>query len=169
MRLRIEPDHWRIGREKAKRVGVENKNVPSRLTPDEQYTHVSLWCLLSAPLFIGGDLDLDPFTLNLLTNDEVLAVDQDALGKQAARISQNGSAEVWAKEMEDGSRAIGLFNRGNEPQHITASWNKLHLAGPQIVRDLWRQKDIGTFADHFDALIPSHGVLLISARSVSNP
>ena len=86
---------------------------PTRLTPNEQYTHVSLWCLLSAPLLIGADMSqLDPFTFNLLANDEVLAVNQDALGRQAARVAKDGEAEVWAKEMADGSKAVGLFNRG---------------------------------------------------------
>jgi alpha-galactosidase len=161
------PGHWNDP--DILQVGVENKSVPSRLTPDEQYAHVTLWCLLSAPLLIGGDLTkLDDFTLNLLTNDEVLAVDQDALGKQADRISQKGSAEVWAKQMENGSRAIGLFNRGSKEQRVAVEWKDLNLTGAQIVRDLWRQKDLGTILDHFDALIPSHGVLLISASRVSD-
>ncbi len=109
------------------------------LTPDEQYTHISLWCLLSAPLLIGCDMErLDPFTLNLLTNDEVLAVDQDALGKQAVRVATIGAVDVYLKELEDGSRAVGFFNRG--PQVETVDFDKLRrprharrAAGPRLV------------------------------------
>ena len=97
---------------------------PSRLTPDEQYTHISLWCLLSAPLLLGCDLErLDPFTLNLLTNDDVLAVDQDALGKQATRVANQGDLDVYAKPLEDGSWAVGLFNRGPNNSTITVKWS----------------------------------------------
>jgi alpha-galactosidase len=79
----------------------------TRLTPNEQYTHISLWCLLSAPLLIGCDMtQFDDFTLSLLTNDEVLDVNQDPLGRQAAPVA---NLEVWAKDMEDGSKAVGLF------------------------------------------------------------
>ncbi|MFC1766181.1 NPCBM/NEW2 domain-containing protein, partial [Planctomycetota bacterium] len=96
----------------------------SRLTPNEQYTHMSLWCLLSAPLLLGCDLtQLDAFTLNLLTNDEVLAVNQDPLGRQAQRITQKDTQETWAKPMADGSLAIGLFNRGEQGQAVTVSWD----------------------------------------------
>jgi alpha-galactosidase len=135
---------------------------PTRLTPNEQYTHISLWCLLDAPLLIGCDLSqLDPFTLNLLSNDEVLAVSQDALGQQAARISQQGSLEVWAKTMEDGSKAVGLFNRGDETTPVQVSFAALGISGKHRVRDLWRQRDIGSFADAFAAEAPRHGVVLV--------
>ena len=135
---------------------------PTRLTPNEQYTHVSLWCLLAAPLLIGCDLTkLDDFTRGLLTNDEVLEVDQDPLGKQAARVAQNGELEVWAKPMEDGSQAVGLFNRGGGVAKVEVKWNDLKLTGPHKVRDLWRQKDLGTFPDSFAADVPRHGVVLV--------
>jgi alpha-galactosidase len=89
---------------------------PTRLSPDEQYTHISLWCLLSAPLLIGCDMtQLDPFTLNLLENDEVLAIDQDALGKEATCVIRDNNLRVYEKELEDGGRAVGFFNLGNEP------------------------------------------------------
>ena len=96
-------------------VGWSAKVRPTRLTPNEQYTHISLWCLLCSPLLIGCDMTkLDDFTLNLLTNDEVLDVSQDPLGRQAGRIAKNGSLEIWAKDLEDGSKAVGLFNRGED-------------------------------------------------------
>jgi alpha-galactosidase len=82
---------------------------PSRLSPDEQYTHISLWSLLASPLLIGCDMTrMDEFTYSLLTNDEVLDINQDTLGKQAKRSLQLGSMEIWSKELEDGSLAVGL-------------------------------------------------------------
>lgn len=145
-------------------VGVMAKNTPSRLTPDEQYTQISLWCLLDAPLLIGADLrKLDAFTLGLLSNDEVLEVNQDPLGQQAARVAQDATAktEVWAKRMEDGSHAVGLFNRSEQPANVTATWLALQLKGAQTVRDLWRQKNLGVFTNAFSATVPAHGVALI--------
>jgi alpha-galactosidase len=134
----------------------------SRLTPNEQYTHISLWCLLASPLLIGCDLTrLDEFTTNLLTNDEVLEVNQDPLGKQAARVMQDGAREVWAKKMEDGSLAVGLFNRDEVPQTVTAKWSDLGISGKMRVRDLWRQQDVGSFDGTFGAEIPRHGVVLV--------
>ncbi|HEX4120679.1 MAG TPA: NPCBM/NEW2 domain-containing protein [Verrucomicrobiae bacterium] len=135
---------------------------PSHLTPNEQYTHVSLWCLLSAPLLIGADMSqLDAFTLNLLSNDEVLAVDQDALGIQATRVVKNGETEVWSKKMADGSFAVGLFNRSEIPAEVTATWQDLGLTGRHRVRNLWRQQNAGEFDNSFSATVPRHGVCLI--------
>jgi alpha-galactosidase len=135
---------------------------PTRLTPNEQYTHVSLWCLLDAPLLIGADMSqLDPFTFNLLANDEVLAVNQDAAGRQASRKAKDGVTEIWAKDLADGSKAVGLFNRGEGEIEVTAHWVDLGLSGQCHVRDLWRQKDAGEFADSFTASVPRHGVVLV--------
>ncbi len=146
-------------------VGWNEKLHPTKLTPNEQYTHISLWCLLAAPLLIGCDMDqLDDFTLSLLTNDEVLEVNQDPLGKQARRVAQADNLEVWAKAMEDGSMAVGLFNRGEGESKVTANWSELGLSGKQIVRDLWRQKDLGEFETQFAANVARHGVLLVRLR-----
>ena len=135
---------------------------PTRLTPDEQYTHISLWCLLSAPLLIGCDMTkLDHFTLNLLENDEVLALDQDALGKEAVTVATNGETRVYAKELEDGSKAVGLFNLGETENEVQVNWSDLGLAGKLHVRDLWRQKNLGKFKNSFKATVPRHGVVLI--------
>jgi alpha-galactosidase len=138
---------------------------PTKLSPNEQYTHISLWCLLSAPLLIGCDMtQFDAFTLSLLTNDEVLEVDQDPLGRQAARVAQNGQLEIWAKDMADGSKAVGLFNRGSEERSVVVKWSDLGLSGEQKVRDLWRQKDLGAFAGQFEAKVSRHGVVLVNVR-----
>ncbi len=134
----------------------------SRLTSDEQYTHMSLWCLLSGPLLLGADLDkLDPFTRGLLTNDEVLDIDQDVLCKQAICVARNGDANIYAKPLEDGSLAVGLFNRGSKTASVRARWSDLGISGTQLVRDLWRQKDLGQFDRQFEAQVASHGVVLI--------
>ena len=149
-------------------VGWGPKLHPSRLTPDEQYSHLSLWCLLSSPLLLGCDLaQLDDFTLGLLTNDEVLAIDQDALGKQATQISNHDNQVVYAKTLEDGSFAVGLFNRGETEATISVKWGPWGtLATPDAsasfgVRDLWRQTDLGSFKSRFESKVAPHGVALI--------
>jgi alpha-galactosidase len=139
---------------------------PTQLSADEQYTHISLWCMLSAPLLLGCDLErLDPFTLNLLTNDEVLALDQDALGKPAVRVATLGAVDVYLKELEDGSKALGFFNRDSESQTLAfTKLSELGLPAKVRVRDLWRQKDLpdiaNTAKEDLPLTIPAHGVLL---------
>lgn len=139
---------------------------PTLLTPDEQYTHMSAWCLLSVPLLLGCDITkMDAFTLSLLSNDEVIAVNQDPLGKQATVITQDEDTGIMAKELADGSIAAGLFNIGdNGKKELTLKWEDLHLSGSYIVRDLWRQKDIGTFDGSFKTDVAQHGVVMIGLR-----
>ena len=152
-----DPDMLVVGR-----VGWGPNLRPSRLTPDEQYTHISLWCLLNSPLLIGCDLtQLDDFTLNLLKNNEVIAVNQDPLGKQASRVKPTDDFQVFAKPMEDGSLAVGLFNTSLKPQHITVAWSDLGLSGKCRVRDLWRQKDLCEQTTSYSADVFPHGVCLI--------
>lgn len=135
--------------------------APSRLTPDEQYAHVSLWCLWGSPMIIGTPIErLDPFTLSLLANDEVLDVHQDPLGHQGRRRLVDG-AELVVKEMEDGSRAVGLFNAGDVPAKVGFGFADLDLAGPQQIRDLWRQRDLGVHRQRFEADVQPHGVVLV--------
>jgi alpha-galactosidase len=141
---------------------------PTKLKPDEQYTHISLWCLWSAPLLIGCPLDqLDDFTQNLLTNDKVLAIDQDPLGKMAKQVYVAGSLQVLAKDLEDGSKAVGLFNTGEDPNAVKVTWQQLGVTGNQAVRDLWRQKNIGTYKDGFEAMVRPHGVVLVRIQPVN--
>ena len=154
---------------------------PTHLKPDEQYTHLSLWCLLSSPLLLGCDLTkLDDFTMNLLTNDEVIAVNQDPLGKQAGCIVNKNGEEIWAKELEDGSMAVGLFFVGEDSKDpvnsfpwadkdsskITVRASDLGINGKFTVRDLWRQRDLGTFQNSFSADVPYHGVVLLRIKPV---
>ena len=143
-------------------LGWSDNLHPSGLTPDEQYTHISLWCLLSAPLLIGCDISkLDNFTTSLLTNDEVLALDQDVLGKQARQIIKNDDYEVWVKELSDGTHAIGIFNLSAEEKAIHINWKDLQLPETLAVRDLWRKKDLGKFKKGFDTKVNGHGVELV--------
>jgi alpha-galactosidase len=152
-----DPDMLVVGK-----VGWGPQLHPTKLTPDEQYTHITLWALLSAPLLIGCDMtELDGFTANLLGNDEVLGVNQDPLGRQASRLSKSGDCEIWAKEMEDGSRAIGLFNRGRWKSDVPLLWADLGLRGIQSVRDLWRQKDLGEFPEGITLPVARHGAVLL--------
>lgn len=152
-----DPDMMIVGQ-----VGWGDHLHQSKLTPDEQYTHVSLWSLLNAPLLIGCDLSkLDDFTLSLLTNDEVIAVNQDLAGKQAQQIIKTDTYQVWMKEMEDGTKAIGIFNISGKSEVISFRWSDLGLSAHQKVRDLWRQKVLGDFNDQFSTRVASHGVTLI--------
>jgi len=134
------------------------------LSPDEQYTHISMWCMLSAPLLIGCDLErLDPFTISLLSNDEVLALDQDALGKQAVRVATIGPVDVYQKELEDGSKALGFFNReGAEQRMEFDKLGAIGLTGKKHIRDLWRQTNLPDLGkdDSLKMSIPPHGVQL---------
>jgi len=146
-------------------VGWGPRLHPTRLTAHEQITHITLWSLLCSPLLIGCDMTrLDEFTLSLLTNDEVIAVNQDPLGKQAARVKVDGDAEVWAKPMDDGSVAVGLFNRGEKGRMVTISWVELGLTGPKTVRDLWRQTDLGSFEREYAVQVARHGASFVTVR-----
>lgn len=152
-----DPDMLVVGQ-----VGWSGKLRPSRLNPDEQYSHISLWCLLSAPLLIGCDISkLDDFTLNLLTNDEVIAVDQDILGKQAQQKIKTDDTEIWVKDLEDGSKAIGVFNMSENYANIKLNFVEIGLNGSFKIRDLWRQKDLGVFKNDFPTSVPPHGVTFI--------
>ncbi len=135
---------------------------PTRLTPEEQITHITLWSILAAPLLIGCDLTrLDDFTYGLLSNDEVLAVDQDELGVQGRRIVKQGDGEIWVKPLHDGSLAVGLFNRGPRKISLTVDWRELGVKGPCTVRDLWRQNDLGVFPERYSTAVGRHGAALL--------
>jgi len=160
-----DPDMLVVGH-----VGWGNTH-PSKLKPDEQYLHISLWSLFAAPLLIGCDMEkLDDFTLNLLTNDEVIDVNQDALGKQATCVQTIGDLRIYVKELEDGSKAIGFCNFGLEKVDMAyTDFVKLGLNGKFVVRDLWRQKDLSTIETKAGQLalnIPAHGVVLYKFKTL---
>jgi alpha-galactosidase len=158
-----KPGHWTdpdmlvIGK-----VGWGPNIHDTRLTPNEQITHISLWVLQAAPLLIGADMaQFDKFTTDLMTNHEVMDVSQDVLGKGAARIYQRERLELWARPLADGTIAAGLFNRGLQAASMTATWAELGLRGSQPVRDLWLQKDLGAKTNSFTTTVPAHGAVLI--------
>lgn len=135
----------------------------TRLTGNEQITHMTLWAMAAAPLLIGCDLSaMDEFTRRLLLNHDVIEIDQDALGKAAKRVYSNGDAEIWARPLADGSYAVALFNRGPAPLRVETNWARdLGSATPHRVRDLWRRKELGTKAKGYAVGLPSHGAVLL--------
>jgi alpha-galactosidase len=123
--------------------------------------------LLAAPLIAGNDLrNMRPEIHDILTNKEVIAVNQDALGREGERVAKNGDLEVWAKQLKDGSRAVILLNRGAAEQQISANWEDLgYPSGVSAsVRDLWQHKDLGKFTGKFSAAVPSHGVVMVIVK-----
>ena len=158
-----DPDYIQIGMIGTQtRRGTFEMAHPCPLTPSEQYAFMALWCLSAAPLFYSGDMgQLDPFTLNVLCNPEVLEVDQDELGQCGRVIPLGKKTFVMVKDLADGSKAVGLFNRGPVPVRVTANWSELGLGGAQRVRDLWRQQDLGVFEKTFEAGVPRRGGVLL--------
>jgi alpha-galactosidase len=149
---------------------------PTRLTADEQYSHVSLFSLLAAPLLIGCPIEqLDAFTLNLLTNDEVIEIDQDPLGKSARLVLEENDVQVWLKPLEDGAYALGIFNINGfrktpqsyfrwgdeQPRQYELDLNKIGLKGKWLVRDVWKQKNLGSFQTSIQNSIRHHGVVML--------
>jgi len=118
--------------------------------------------LMASPLFYSGDMSrLDAFTLNVLCNPEVIEVDQDPLGQCAQVVNVGRDTFLMVKDMADGSKAVGLANRGEFPAVVMAKWSDLNIVGKQRIRDLWRQKDLGAFRDQFQTPVPRHGVVVI--------
>ena len=161
-----KPGHWNdpdmliVGK-----VGWGENLHQTMLTPDEQYTHISLWSMLASPLLIGCDIDqLDAFTLNLLSNAEVIEVNQDPLGKQAQRILVEGDIQVWVKELEDGSKAIGVFNLGEKDRNYDLILSSLGYSDVSNVRDVWRQQNIPNIGTSVQVFLPSHGVSLLKIK-----
>ncbi len=137
------------------------------MTDTEYRSHFSLWAILAAPLMAGNDIrSMSPEIKDILTNKEVIAVDQDPLGKQGHRVRKSGDVEVWSRQLHDGSRAVVLFNRGKADQQITADWTDLGYPKTlnAAVRDLWQHKDLGKFTGSFSATVPSHGVVMVTVK-----
>ncbi len=157
-----DPDYILIGSVSAR----FTKNV-GQLTAPEQYLYMSMWSLMAAPLIFGGDMaKLDPLTLNVLCNHEVIEVNQDPMGRQARIVRQPTREKpstdmVLAKDLEDGTTAIGLFNLGQKPAKVSVTWAELHIKGPQRVRDLWRQKDLDDADKTLEIEVPRHGAAML--------
>ena len=136
--------------------------APCPLTPTEQYSFMSLWTLMASPIFYSGDMSkLDEFTLNVLCNPEVIEVNQDPLGQCARVVKLDEDTFLLVKDLEDGTKAVGLCNRGEVKASVTAKWSAAGVSGRQPVRDLWRQKDLGKFSGEFRAEVPRRGMVLI--------
>jgi len=132
------------------------------MNTEEYKTHMSLWVILAAPLLAGNDLStMTPETIALLTNREVIAVDQDPAGKQGDRVWAEGPMEIWSKPMADGSQAVGMFNRHSAPMTFSVDFAKLGFSGAVKVRDLWADKDLGAMSGAYRATVPGHGVILL--------
>lgn len=160
------PGHWNdpdmlvVGK-----VGWGPNIRDTRLTPNEQVTHMTLWSLLASPLLIGCDMtQLDDFTLALLKNPEVIEINQDRLGRQARRVVMRGQTEIWARPLADGATAVGAFNRGRTAATIAIEFAALDLHGPIAVRDVWRRCDRGDLVEAYSVTVPRHGAALFVLR-----
>lgn len=155
------PNHWPdadmlpLGRLRVR--GFKDAPRPSRLTHDEQRTLMTLWCIFRSPLMMGGDLPaLDPWTASLLENPEVLAVDQASTGNH--ELFERGPSVAWeADAPSGGAKYVALFNTGDAPSEVSASWSELGLSGKYNVRDLWQKHDVGASEDRLTAKIDPHG------------
>lgn len=157
------PGHWND----AEMLEVGNGGM----TKDEYITHFSMWCMLAAPLMAGNDLSkMDADTKEILTNKEVIAVDQDKLGEQGRRFMDMGEREIWAKPLANGELAVCFMNREDTPWNLNYNWhaNTIYFANSvdmhqyeYTIKDLWQHKVIGTTAKYTKAVIPAHGVLMV--------
>jgi len=161
-------------------VGIEGYAGPGRwndpdmlevgnggMTNTEYEAHLSLWAVLAAPLMAGNDVrSMSPEIRDILTNKEVIAVDQDALGQEGRRVRKDGETEVWSRPLQDGSRAVVLFNRGKDTRTIEVDWIDLRYPAHirAAVRDIWQHKEVGNFSGKFSASVPSHGVVMLTVR-----
>ncbi|MFL5298416.1 MAG: glycoside hydrolase family 27 protein [Phenylobacterium sp.] len=127
----------------------------------EYRTHMSLWAILAAPLLAGNDLTkMTPETLAILTNREVISIDQDPLGRQGDRVASEGPLEVWAKPLAGGAKAVGLFNTADFPNYVEVDYASLGLKGAHTTRDIWAAKDLGKLT-RYRTLVPGHSVVLL--------
>ena len=141
------------------------------MTDTEYQSHFSLWSILAAPLIAGNDLrEMRPQIRDILTNKEVIAINQDPLGREGRRIRKDGDLEVWAKPLKDGATAVVLLNRGSSVKEIAVNWEDLDLPSnlPAAVRDLWQHKDLGKLTSRFSAKVEPHGVVMATVRPSSN-
>lgn len=133
-----------------------------KMNRDEYRTHMALWVILAAPLLAGNDLrTMSAETKDLLTNSEVIAVDQDAKGVQGHRVWQEGPLEIWAKPLADGNHAVGLFNRSESAIRMTLDFKTIGAPSAVKLRDLLDHKDLGSAQDSYTAEVPTHGAVLV--------
>ncbi|MBI9017502.1 MAG: NPCBM/NEW2 domain-containing protein [Phycisphaerae bacterium] len=144
------------------------QGAPCKLTGNQQYQYMSMWSLMAAPLIFSGDMTkLDDFTKNILCNSEVIDIDQDPLGQQGEIIVQNDDYFIMKKQLLDGSIAVGLFNTCEIEMPITVNFEQLEIQGQYQVRDLWRQKGIGTYQNQFKSEVGRYGVTFVKMTKVN--
>jgi alpha-galactosidase len=155
-----DPDYLQIGY--IGPAGKQTEPQPCRMPASEQYSFMSLWCLLACPLIYSGDMSrLDAFTLNVLCNPEVIAVDQDPMGQCARAVMLSEQTFALVKELADGSLAVGLFNRGKTDAPVTVKWQDLKIPNQQLARDLWRQRELGLFSTEYSTRLPAYGCVVL--------
>ncbi len=170
-----------IGREQAglaRYAGAGHWNDPDmlevgngKLTPDENRTHMGLWAMLAAPLLAGNNLSqLTPEVMSVLTNREIIALDQDSLGRQADRIFAEGPIEIWARPLADGGRALAIFNFGEQRSYLHGSslhLNEVGLLTGWRARNVWEGKDLGEISESSSFTIPRHGSIVLRLSRIS--
>jgi alpha-galactosidase len=140
------------------------------MTDDEYRVHMSLWSLLAAPLLAGNDVrHMSDATLAILTNSEVIAVDQDPAAQPAKRMVQDGDVEVWTRPLQGGSTAVGLFNRDSHSKPLSVPWSTLGLTGDLRARDLWKHEEVPVTGASYSATVPGHGVIMLEVKTVPAP
>jgi alpha-galactosidase len=160
-----DPDYIQIGWIGTARGMGEPKQI--QMPANMQYAYMSLWSLMASPLIYSGDMTkLDEFTINILCNPEVIEVNQDQLGESGLVIKRTEEQFVMVKNLKDGSKAVGLFNRSKNPAQVYIDFSELQIQGKQPVRDLWRHKNIGRYKDRFTATVPAQGVVMVSIGKI---
>ena len=156
-----DPDMLVVGIYNDSRAVVNIKGIQG-CTDEEFRSHMSLWCLMASPLLCGNDIrNMNSVTKEILLNPEIIAINQDALGKQAKRIRDDGDTEVFAKPLLNGSWAIGLLNRSEKEEKISVTMKEIGLKDKWSIRDIWKHKDLGLFDEKFVVDVPSHGCTVI--------
>jgi alpha-galactosidase len=156
-----DPDMLEVGNTTKERLwgGISSQ----KMNLNEYRTHFSMWCIVAAPLMAGNDLgNMTPEIIEILTNKELIAINQDPLGKQGRRIRDDGDLEVWKKDLSANRQAVALLNRSNDMVKINVNWQELGLTGSLRIRDLWAHKDLGKFNNSFTGNnIPGHGCMVL--------
>ena len=143
-----------------------------KLTAAENRAHFSLWCMLNAPLILGNDLRQIPDeTLEVISNKEVIALNQDPLCRQAEKVVDTGDIEIFTKPLANGDLGVCVLNRGGTMQKVTVKWDRLGLQSSSRVkaRDLWAHKDIGEFSESIETSAPSHDVVVYRISKLLTP
>lgn len=157
------PGHWNDP--DMLEVGINGLNA------NENLAHFSMWCMLAAPLMAGNDIrNMSAYTKDILTNTELIAIDQDSLGIQGRRIKNDNGMEVWLKPLQDSTKAVTFFNRFSKDTLISITWKEIGLLeGSATVRDLWQHSDLGTFTDSIQMRVLPHGAVVLKIKGIIEP